>query len=320
MHTNCMDSRADLQIAASYRRRGWSVVPVPFRSKVPVYPGWQQLRISEAELGRYFVGQRRNIGVLLGKPSRWLIDVDLDHALALELAATHLPPTGAIFGRAGKRRLHWLYIASHPVDTRQWRLPTNKKMVVELRSTGAQTVLPGSVHVSGEPIEWDRDGEPAVIDPALLELGLQKIYEEVCRRLNVVPSSPPSQKRRLQNHAPRSVLERARKYLAKLPPAISGQGGHDATFHAACKLVLGFGLDRADALALLNHWNEACQPPWSDRELEHKVDDAMKQPGWRGYLVSKPDHQRLAAPTSAIERANRQAVEHRRRARRRAHA
>src|SRR3712207_8239719 len=26
---------------------------------------------------------------------------------------------------------------------------------------GAQTVFPGSVHESGEPIEWDRDGDPA---------------------------------------------------------------------------------------------------------------------------------------------------------------
>jgi hypothetical protein len=320
MNTNCVDSRHDLQFAASYRRLGWSVVPVPFRSKAPVYPGWQQLRISEAELGRYFGGQRRNIGVLLGEPSRWLVDVDLDHALALELAATHLPPTGAIFGRASKRRSHWLYIASHPVDTRQWRLPTNKKMVVELRSTGGQTVFPGSVHTSGELIKWDCGGEPAVVDPDVLETQLQSIFCEVCDRLSVTLHRPRNTKRSSNSSAPRGVVERARKYLAKLPPAVSRQGGHDATFRAACAMVRGFGLDRDDVLKLLRQWNETCQPPWSERELEHKVDDALKQPGWRGYLLSRYECRRLTAPTSAIDRANRHAIEHRRRARRRAQA
>ena len=57
-----------------------------------------------------------------------------------------------------------------------------------------------------------------------------------------------------QSTEPRDV-ERARKYLAKVPPAISGQGGHDQTFHAACVLVLGFALDRGAALELLHEWN-----------------------------------------------------------------
>ena len=30
-----------------------------------------------------------------------------------------------------------------------------------MRSTGYQTVFPGSVHEGGEPIEWDEDGEQA---------------------------------------------------------------------------------------------------------------------------------------------------------------
>ena len=81
-----------------------------------------------------------------------------------------------------------------------------------------------------------------------------------------------------------AVTERARKYLAKMPPAISGQGGHDATFRAACVLVLGFGLSTSEALGLLLEWNLSCQPPWSERELQHKVDDAARQPGERNYL------------------------------------
>ncbi len=81
------------------------------------------------------------------------------------------------------------------------------------------------------------------------------------------------------------VCERARKYLAKIPPAVSGQGGHDQTFYAACVLCLGFNLATDEAFALLSEWNQACVPPWNERELRHKVESAMKQPGERGRLL-----------------------------------
>lgn len=84
--------------------------------------------------------------------------------------------------------------------------------------------------------------------------------------------------------APQAVFERARKYLVKCSPAVSGQSGHNTTFRTACILVLGFMLQREQALILLREWNQTCQPPWTERELEHKVDDAEKQSGERGYL------------------------------------
>jgi hypothetical protein len=146
------------------------------------------------------------------------------------------------------------------------------------------------------------------------------MFEEVYRRLNVFGLQRSATMTKSGPSAPARVLDRARKYLAKLPPAISGQGGHAATFRTACRLVIGFGLDRDQALTMLREWNEThCDPPWTEKELEHKVDDAMKQPGWRGYLLPRFDRRHISAPTSAIERANRHAIEHRRRARR-AHA
>ncbi|MCE9567795.1 MAG: DUF3987 domain-containing protein [Planctomycetes bacterium] len=81
-----------------------------------------------------------------------------------------------------------------------------------------------------------------------------------------------------------AVTERARKYLARIPGAVSGQSGHNATFHAACVLVLGFELGESDAVALLTEWNQTCQPPWEHREIVRKVQEAAKQSGQRGYL------------------------------------
>ena len=75
---------------------------------------------------------------------------------------------------------------------------------------------------------------------------------------------------------PLAPLERARRYIAKCPPAISGQGGHNATFHVAACLVHGFALGEPDALALLSEYNRGCVPPWSERELRHKVESASR--------------------------------------------
>lgn len=90
----------------------------------------------------------------------------------------------------------------------------------------------------------------------------------------------------------REPNERARDYLARVPGAISGQAGHDATFHAACVLVNGFALSAGEALPLLMEWNASCQPPWSEAELRHKLASAEKahHRKARGHLLSRGTH------------------------------
>lgn len=82
------------------------------------------------------------------------------------------------------------------------------------------------------------------------------------------------------------VVARARAYIAKEPPAVSGQRGHDRAFHVACILMWGFALTESEAFAAVADWNAGCQPPWSEGELRHKFADAAKathdKP--RGYL------------------------------------
>jgi hypothetical protein len=72
--------------------------------------------------------------------------------------------------------------------------------------------------------------------------------------------------------------QQASKYLATMDPAIQGADGSRKCFRVACKLVSYFGLDRDDALHLMvSQYNIRCSPPWSQRELEHKVDDAIRK-------------------------------------------
>jgi hypothetical protein len=67
------------------------------------------------------------------------------------------------------------------------------------------------------------------------------------------------------------VLERARRYLAALPPAITGQGGDVQTFRVCCRLVRGFALSDHEALTVLTDWNARCEPPWTERDLIDKL-------------------------------------------------
>jgi len=81
------------------------------------------------------------------------------------------------------------------------------------------------------------------------------------------------------------TAERASSYISKLPPAVAGSGGHDATFRVACILVHGFALESGTALELLREWNLThCSPPWRENELAHKIRSAAAQPdprhGW----------------------------------------
>lgn len=81
-----------------------------------------------------------------------------------------------------------------------------------------------------------------------------------------------------------------------MPPAVSGQGGHNTTFRVACVLVLGFALSDSEAMSVLAEWNQGCQPAWSEHELQHKVKSAGQQGGERGYLRNvKPEQWKQVA-------------------------
>ncbi len=163
--------RGALTTAHDHIARGWAPLPVLYQGKGCKEDKWQSLRITADNAAQYFSKDRQNVGVLLGEASNGLTDVDLDCPEAVALAAAFLPATGAVFGRASKRRSHRLFYSNlHETETeasRQFK-DTNGTVLLELRTggggKGAQTVFPGSTHVSGESVEWDERGEPSKVD------------------------------------------------------------------------------------------------------------------------------------------------------------
>lgn len=152
----------DITLLEKYVERGWKLVPIPKGAKAPsgkASKGWQTRHITDPRA----IGEG-NVGILLGEPSGWLIDVDLDWIEAGDLAEYFLPPTGLVFGRNGKPNSHWIYTINQ-ARTRKYQIGKKDEggMIVELRSTGAQTVFPPSVHPSGDIVNWTDFQAPATI-------------------------------------------------------------------------------------------------------------------------------------------------------------
>jgi putative DNA primase/helicase len=157
------------QTVAWYRSLGWATVRVPPMSKAPIDRGWPTI-----DYPPQVFSDGDNIGIKLGDPSGGLVDVDLDSPEAIALAPLYLPTT-CTFGRVGPmktpaavqglepgRARHWLYRCT---GAKTWK-PTRSH--IEIRSTGTQTIVPGSVHETGAPIEWVSLVPPVEIDePAL---------------------------------------------------------------------------------------------------------------------------------------------------------
>ena len=90
-------------------------------------------------------------------------------------------------------------------------------------------------------------------------------------------------------NARRWLVERARRCVYSMQPAVSGAGGHNATFAVACALVHGFALSISEAMPIMLEFNARCSPPWSERELDYKLRSADKasHENPRGHLVGE---------------------------------
>lgn len=85
---------------------------------------------------------------------------------------------------------------------------------------------------------------------------------------------------------PPDTLQRAKEHLATMAPAIQGEKGSNKLLLAATAMMRGFDLSKDSAVNLLERdYNHRCAPPWTTQELRHKVEDADKGTGKRGYLL-----------------------------------
>jgi hypothetical protein len=159
--------------AAEYLRRNIAVIPPPAGEKNPGRPGWEALRITEEEIPDYWTNGQ-NVGLLCGEPSGWRVDVDLDADEAVKIAGRFLPPT-LTSGRESRPHSHWWYVAPG-VESSDWKDVDGKKLV-ELRSTGRQTLVAPSTHPDGDEYVWHSEAGLKMAEVSAAEL------REQCRQL-----------------------------------------------------------------------------------------------------------------------------------------
>lgn len=138
-------------------------LPIPAGTKRPVLTDWPNLRLGHDDLREHF-GNGDGIGWLLGIEPRVIADVDLDCVEALAvLPLLRGPKTDRVFGRASKPHSHYLFELKKEFALVKFKDPLLKReehpTLIELRGKGEQTVVPPTVHPSGERITWERKGE-----------------------------------------------------------------------------------------------------------------------------------------------------------------
>jgi hypothetical protein len=213
----------------------------------------------------------RNVGIACGPSNICVIDVDGQdtfNALVRELGP--LPDTvSADTGGGGHH-----YVFRRPPGDLVSKLGPG----VDLLHGPRQFLIEPSLHASGNAYRWKAGRAPD--DHPIAELPASWIRKATRAAPITVPAAP--------TFTTDVRTRRARAYLAKLPPAVSGQGGHTTTFNAVAAVMIGFDLDGDTTASLIaGEYNGRCDPPWSAREIKHKIDSVSRTcKRERGYLLT----------------------------------
>lgn len=235
---------------------------LPCNGKKPSLEDWPRKASNDPErLREWFGSEERNIGLLCGEVA--VVDIDADENRS----------KGRDFFKMHRNRIKSIVLTPHGEH-------------FFFRSDGLE--IPNAVKTTIDGIVCDfRSRHGYVIHPASSISGnLYKYVEgfELPKPLKLEPFDPkwiPQKETKAKSIVEDDMLRRitrARFWLAKHEPAISGQGGHKQMFSACCWMFQRFGLTVSEAWPLILEYNERCVPPFSESELKHKIQDAAKQP------------------------------------------
>jgi len=231
---------------------GFNIVPALPGTKRPLgmWKEFQERRVTRNDLRRWYIDtQGLGIGMVTGAVSGIsVIDCDTREDAVWWWQNFARTP---LMSKTGGGGVHFFYRYA-PSGNRAGVLDRK----IDVRNDGGFVVLPYTQHSeTGRMYEWvewpvDMDNVP-VFDPEWVGESAPLVSE------------------------PAGHISHARSYISKIV-AVSGEGGHNSTFRAACKLR-DSGLSEAEALAEMIEWNRTnAQPEWALRELAHKVRDAFR--------------------------------------------
>ena len=157
------------------------------------------------------------------------------------------------------RRGYHLYFRhpGEPVPNAQ-RVPDETgKPRYDIRGDGGYVLAPPSRFDDGE-----NKGEYRWVTMPIRSNHLP-VFEAAWRPIVIPPPTPPSRDYD-------RIIHSGEAYIAQIR-AVSGQGGHNATYRAVCRLKEA-GLREPEAVEAMSAWNQTnAEPQWTRAELLHKV-------------------------------------------------
>jgi len=285
-----------LEAALEYAQRGWSVFPIRPGSKIPLTPrGHHSATTDEATIRSWWDRwPDAGIGIPTG-PHICVVDKDPRNGgqkTMDAIIAEHgpLPNTPTVITGGGGEHL---YFDPDPTFTNSTGtigpgIDTKGFKAGENGTSGGYVLAPPTIHPNGKRYEWKADLGPDT--PMAKTIPHLHPAEAKAKK---PPASAPD--------VDFDALKRAQAYLQKIPGAIEGQGGDDATYQAACH-IRDFGLSQSEAFnMLLQEFNPRCQPPWSSADLQQKVANAYSYAtGAPGAKLSVQGTPLQKAPATAI--------------------
>lgn len=256
--------------AVELAERGFTVLPMKGKQPVVAWRELQNRKNTEVELKQWFgpdAPERYNLGVIC----REFVVVDFDSQAAFQWFEERNPdavtPMVTITGSGGRHLYFKRPGDANPIGNRQ-RLGGYD---IDIRADGKGiAVVPPSIHRSGQPYRWLTPVEDLSMDDIPVFNQQEWLPQEEGRR-PVVQTCVPD------DLEVETTLRRIRAYVRKIE-SIQGQAGSNGCFRVACKLVEA-GLSREQAMQEILAWNDdgPVQPKWSEAELAHKIDDAIRR-------------------------------------------
>ena len=149
----------------------------------------------------------------------------------------------------------------------------NVRPGLDVKGDGGYVVCAPSRHISGGTYRWDECRGPDEIELADAPQWLLELVSQPTNNMNGDHRAPPQDDISL-------LVSRASAYALNSSPASYGQRNRSAfslAGHLASFEVEGAGtkLDESHILNLMRPWNDRCDPPLPDTELQRAVQSAM---------------------------------------------
>lgn len=256
---------------------GWPVFQLAPRTKIPLKgsSGFHGATTDRLEICAWWK-VRPQCGIGIACTRVVVLDIDtkdgkggMESLAALEAEHGPMPETWRATTPSGG--LHY-YFAARP--RREVRRTVAVLPGIDLCGVGGYVVAPPTLTERNDATRthagtyrWLADDDPplAVVPTWICELA-KPVAEPT-------PSAPFSGRWGSASGLDRRIAAAVR-YADKCEPSVSGSGGHDRAWMLARALVHKFELPESVALDVLRHFNARCQPPWSERELAHKIRSA----------------------------------------------